>query len=423
MDDTFSFSGYRDQAIVASTAGDTWIVKKRADVTVANGAAIDASTPALDRTFVIQGLVNGLNGDGVLIGTAGHETLSEDNVVVVGRTGDIFGSGTGAAFYADRFTLVNHGKIAGNFGVAGEGDNAFIRNTGIISGAHSGIFVTGESAVVVNGRHGFIQAEHAWAVELKGDESGMLNRGEVFQAGDTSAAVFLNSAIGDVQWLTNKGLIQGDIAVLANFGDDVVTNKGDVIGEVRLGDGADVFVNDGGWVDGVINGGRGDDTYIVDRSSLDLKENAGEGTDHVHSTVSFVLGENFEQLILDGGAWINGTGNDGDNAIYGNAGRNRLSGLGGNDLLAGLGGNDWLTGGAGVDTFAFTGSGIDRIMDFVNGEDLLRIDVDGVDDFDDIKLLMRESGDNVIIETGHRDRLVIMDTSLSDIDATDFRYV
>jgi len=423
MDDTFSFSGYRDQVIVASTAGDTWIVKKRADVTVANGAAIDASTPALDRTFIIQGLVNGLNGDGVLIGRSGQEALSEDNVMVVGRTGDIFGSETGAAFYANRFTLVNHGKIAGNFGVAGEGDNAFIKNTGVISGAHSGIFLTGESAVVINGRHGFIQGEHGLAVELKGDDSGMLNRGEVFQSGDNSAAVFLNSADGDVQWLTNKGLIQGDIAVHANFGDDVVTNEGDIIGEVHLGDGEDVFVNDGGWVKGVIYGGLGDDTYIVDRRGLDLHEHVEEGTDYVHSTVSFVLGENFEQLILDGGASINGTGNGGDNAIYGNSGRNRLSGLGGNDLLAGLGGNDWLTGGAGIDTFAFTGSGIDRITDFVNGEDLVRIDVDGLDDFDDLQPLMFEKGGNVIIETGDGDRLVIMHTSLTDIDATDFRFV
>lgn len=422
MNDTFSFSGYRDQVIVASTAGDTWIVRKRADITV-DVTAIDASVPALDRTFIIDGLVNGLHGDGVLIGRAGQEALSKDNVMVVGRTGDIFGMETGVAFNADRFTLVNHGKIAGEFGVAGTGDDAFIRNTGIISGEHSGIFVTGESATVINDRRGFIQGENGWSVELKGDESGMLNKGEVFQADGNWAAVFLNSSAVDVQWLTNKGLIQGDIAIFANFGDDVVTNKGDIIGEVRLGDGADVFVNDGGWVKGVINGGRGDDTYIVDRRGLDLHENAGEGTDYVHATVSYVLGDNFEQLILDGGAWINGTGNDGDNSIYGNSGRNRLSGLGGNDLLLGLGGKDWLTGGAGVDTFGFTGSGVDRITDFVNGEDLIQIDVDGLDDFADLAPLMRESGGNVIIETGHGDRLVVMDTTLAELDATDFRFV
>ncbi|UVC06775.1 hypothetical protein IHQ71_16090 [Rhizobium sp. TH2] len=422
MNDTFSFSGYRDQVIVASTAGDTWIVKKRADITV-DVTAIDASTPALDRTFIIDGLVNGLHGDGVLIGRAGQEALSPDNVMVVGGTGNIFGLETGVAFNADRFTLVNHGKIAGEFGVAGRGDNAFISNTGIITGAHSGIFVTGEDATVINGRDGFIQGEHGWSVELKGDDSGMLNKGEVFQADGNWAAVFLNSSAGDVQWLTNKGLIQGDIAIFANFGDDVVTNKGDIIGEVHLGDGADVFVNDGGWVKGAINGGRGDDTYIVDSRSLDLHENAGEGTDYVHATVSFVLDANFEQLILDGGAWINGTGNDGDNAIYGNSGRNRLSGLGGNDLLLGLGGNDWLTGGAGIDTFGFTGSGVDRITDFTDGEDLIQIDINGIDDFDNLKPLMRETGGNVIIETGHHDRLVIQGSALTELDAKDFLFV
>jgi Ca2+-binding RTX toxin-like protein len=422
MNDTFSYSGYRDQVIVASTAGDTWIVKKRADITV-DVTAIDASTPALDRTFIIDGLVNGLHGDGVLIGRAGQEALSLDNVMVVGRTGSVFGLETGVAFNADRFTLINHGKIAGEFGAAGTGDNAFVSNTGIITGAHSGIFLTGEDATVINGRSGFIQGEHGWSVELKGDDSGMLNRGEVFQADGNWAGVFLNSSAGDVQWLTNKGLIQGDIAIFANFGDDVVTNKGDIIGEVRLGDGADVFVNDGGWVKGGINGGRGDDTYIVDSRSLDLRENAGEGTDYVHATVSFVLGENFEQLILDGCASINGTGNDGDNAIYGNSGRNRLSGLGGNDLLLGLGGNDWLTGGAGIDTFGFTGSGVDRITDFTDGEDLIQIDVTGIDDFDDLKPLMRETSGNVVIETVHGDRLVIQGSALAELDAKDFLFV
>jgi Ca2+-binding RTX toxin-like protein len=422
VNNTFSFSGYRDQVIVASTAGDTWIIKKRADITV-DVTAIDASTPALDRTFIVDGLVNGLKGDGVLIGRAGQEALSLDNVMVVGRTGSVFGLETGVAFNADRFTLVNHGKIAGEFGVAGTGDNAFIRNTGIISGAHSGIFVTGETTTVVNDCCGFIQGEEGWSVELKGNDSGMLNKGEVFQADGNWAAVFLNSSAGDVQWLTNKGVIQGDIAVFANFGDDVVTNKGDIIGDIRLGDGADVFVNDGGWVKGVISGERGDDTYIVDSRRLDLHENAGEGTDYVHSTVGYVLDTNFEQLILDGGAWINGTGNDGDNAIYGNSGRNRLSGLGGNDLLLGLGGNDWLTGGTGIDTFGFTGSGTDRITDFTDGEDLIQIDVTGIDDFDDLKPLMRETGGNVIIETVHGDRLVVEGSTLAELDATDFLFV
>jgi Ca2+-binding RTX toxin-like protein len=423
MNKLFNFDDDRDQQIVASTAGDTWFIARETDVTVLNGAAIDASDPAHDRTFIINGLVKGLNGDGVLVGRAGQEALSKDNVMVVGLTGDISGSETGTAFFADRFTLVNHGRIAGDYGLAGEGDNAFIKNTGVIVGAYSGIFVTGESAVVVNGRDGFIMGEHGWSVELKGDESGMLNHGEVFQADGNWAAAFLNSSAGDAQWLTNTGLIQGDIAIFANSGDDAVTNKGEIIGEVRLGDGADVFVNDGGWTKGAINGGLGDDTYIIDRRSVVLHENVGEGTDYVHATVSFVLGENFEQLILDGCASINGTGNDGDNVIYGNSGHNRLSGLGGNDLLAGLGGNDRLTGGAGIDTFVFTGSGVDRIMDFTDDEDLIRIDMKRIDDFDDLEPMMRESGGNVVIDNGHGDRLIIVGSSFAEIDASDFRYV
>jgi Ca2+-binding RTX toxin-like protein len=342
--------------------------------------------------------------------------------VVVGRRGDLFGTDFGIEFYADRFTLVNQGTIAGNFGVGGIGDGTFIRNNGVITGDKMGLYLEGEGTVLINERRGFIQGENDWGVELKGDKATLVNHGEIYHAAGTDAAVFLNSATGETQSLTNTGMLIGDIAIFANFGDDVVTNKGGIQGDVRLGDGDDVFVNKGGWVKGVVNGEAGDDTYFIDSKAIQLAEDADRGIDYVHATVSYVLEDNFEQLILDGCASINGTGNDSDNAIYGNSGRNRLSGLGGNDLLSGLGGNDRLTGGEGADTFVFNGSGVDRIMDFAVGEDLISIDIKGIDDFEDLESRMGEAGGNVMIKTGNGDRLIIHDTALSDLDATDFLF-
>ena len=44
------------------------------------------------------------------------------------------------------------------------------------------------------------------------------------------------------------------------------------------------------------------------------------------ATVSFTLGADVENLILTGGAAINGTGNDLANTLTGNAGANMLDG-------------------------------------------------------------------------------------------------
>jgi Ca2+-binding RTX toxin-like protein len=82
------------------------------------------------------------------------------------------------------------------------------------------------------------------------------------------------------------------------------------------------------------------------------------------------------------GAAVAGTGNALVNRITGNAAGNLLSGLDGNDVLAGEegadtlvggAGADVLTGGAGADRFLFgaPAEGVDRIADFVAGEDLV----------------------------------------------------
>ena len=73
-----------------------------------------------------------------------------------------------------------------------------------------------------------------------------------------------------------------------------------------------------------------------------------------------------------------------DDWLIGDDSNNRISGLDGNDTLMGLDGNDTLTGGAGDDIFVLdlTGNvtnGVsdskDRIDDFTQGEDQLRIDL------------------------------------------------
>ncbi|HVY99180.1 MAG TPA: type I secretion C-terminal target domain-containing protein [Dongiaceae bacterium] len=113
--------------------------------------------------------------------------------------------------------------------------------------------------------------------------------------------------------------------------------------------GADVL--NGGLGADALAGGAGNDTYYVDNPGDTVTENAGAGTDTVYSSVSFILGNNVENLVLTGTADINGTGNTLFNTLIGNAGANVLTGGNGNDILDGGAGADKLMGGASNDTY------------------------------------------------------------------------
>nr|WP_287668716.1 hypothetical protein [Accumulibacter sp.] len=102
------------------------------------------------------------------------------------------------------------------------------------------------------------------------------------------------------------------------------------------GDGNDAL--DGGAGADALAGGAGDDAYWVDDAGDKATEGAGAGTDTVYSGVSWILGDNVENLVL--GGWyvnIDGKGNALANRLTGNDWSNVLDGQGGADALAGLG--------------------------------------------------------------------------------------
>ena len=87
-------------------------------------------------------------------------------------------------------------------------------------------------------------------------------------------------------------------------------------------------------------GGAGNDTYVADHAGDTVTESAGAGSDHVQSSVSYVLGANVELLTLTGAAAVNGSGNTLANTLTGNAAANTLDGRGGNDTMRGGVGDD-----------------------------------------------------------------------------------
>jgi Ca2+-binding RTX toxin-like protein len=134
---------------------------------------------------------------------------------------------------------------------------------------------------------------------------------------------------------------------------------------------------DGGTGADIMAGGGGNDTYTVDDASDVVVEFQASGSDHVRSSVNYVLGAFIENLTLLGTGNINATGNLTANSIAGNAGRNIITG--------GLG-LDTLTGNAGSDGFIFqeledsgkTMNTSDIITDF-NAAQGDRIDLSAID--------------------------------------------
>lgn len=168
-------------------------------------------------------------------------------------------------------------------------------------------------------------------------------------------------ALGGNDWVTGSAF--DDVINLGTGDDDVDAGAGNdkLIGgegydrlfgeegndELIGGEGDDLLV--GGEGTDLMAGGRGDDNYYVDSAGDIVVEGDGEGWDMVRSTISYTLGENLEDLLLQDNAAIDGTGNALDNALLGNDADNVLSGLAGNDILNGYGGNDTLIGGDGDD--------------------------------------------------------------------------
>ena len=106
-----------------------------------------------------------------------------------------------------------------------------------------------------------------------------------------------------------------------------------------------------------MSGEGGNDTYYVDATAdqvIEATAGSAGGTDIVYASASFTLGANVESLrMIPGSGAINGTGNGGNNELWGTSAVNTLRGLGGADSFDSGAGGDILVGGTGNDTFVY----------------------------------------------------------------------
>jgi trimeric autotransporter adhesin len=124
----------------------------------------------------------------------------------------------------------------------------------------------------------------------------------------------------------------------------------------------------GGMGNDILVGETGDDYYFVDSIGDVVNEASAIATeiDTVTAVITYSLGANLENLILQGGI---GTAIDGT----GNALNNTITGTSANNILNGGLGNDTLIGGTGNDTYV-----VDAIGDVVNETSAIATEIDTV---------------------------------------------
>ena len=110
----------------------------------------------------------------------------------------------------------------------------------------------------------------------------------------------------------------GNDMVQSGLGDDVLAG----------GAGGDTLI--GGAGADRMGGGTGNDVYFADARDT-IIEGTGGGVDTMRASYSARLAANVENLVLEGRADLDGTGNGIANWLYGNDGRNILSGGAGDD--------------------------------------------------------------------------------------------
>jgi Ca2+-binding RTX toxin-like protein len=363
-------------------------------------------------------VLNGMGGADVMAGGAGHDTYHVDNAgdvvtelasagndtvfasttfilgdnvesLTLTGTGSISGTGNGLNNIINGNIAANflNGGLGADFMTGGGGDDTyFVDNASDkLTEAAGGGTDTVNSTVnwtlgaeierlVLGGTASLQGIGNDIANVITGNAAAnILNGGigaDTMQGGLGNDTFIVDNA-GDVT--TDTGgvdTVQSSVTVTLHASIDnllltgaaAVNGTGNGLWNVMTGNGA-ANTLDGGVGNDILNGGlgtdtliggAGHDTYHVDNVG-DQVIDTGGGNDHVHSSISYVLGTDLEYLTLTGTA-VSATGNAKNNLLYGNAG---------NNVIDGLLGADFMVGGMGDDTY-YVENGSDQITEHLN---------------------------------------------------------
>ncbi|AEG93875.1 Conserved hypothetical protein [Ramlibacter tataouinensis TTB310] len=344
--------------LVGGTGDDTYVLDSFADVVIENdGEGIDTVRTSTDG-YNLEGSVENLTllGTGVGRGTAGANVLNAQNggsnSLYGGLGDDTYVIDAGDAVLEAADGGVDTVQVNATYTLAAEVENLTLTGTAAANGTGNELdnVLTGNSAanVLAGGL---------------GDDVYVLGAGDVTveNAGEGTDTVMssVSQALG------------ANVENLTLTGADAVSGTGNYAANVIAGNAANNLLDGQGGAD-TLRGAGGNDTYYVRDGFTIVIENAGEGVDTVLSSIDYTLGEELENLTLNGPAPQAGTGNSLDNTITGNVNDNTLAGLEGDDTLDGLFGADTLIGGTGDDTYVVDNDGDVVVENAGEGMDTVR---------------------------------------------------
>ncbi len=264
---------------------------------------------------VITELSGGGNDTVIFTGTAGSTYILSDNVEILKLGGTLATNGTGNA---------ENNLITGN-----DANNA-------LSGlAGDDTLDGGKGSDTLTGGDGddLYYADAVTDVVIEAAAQGV----DTVQYNGVLGTTYVLSANVENLILTGAAKTNGT----GNELDNVLT--GNTAANILYGLGGNDTLDGGAGTDTLV-GGTGDDVYYVGSTADVVTELAGEGNDTIRfrggAGATYKLRDNVENLVLEGTASTNATGNALDNVITGNAGANILDGGAGIDTLIGGGGND-----------------------------------------------------------------------------------
>ncbi len=323
-------------------------------------------------------------GVGVQYLLTGNQDLTINKGVVVQSTEDnAVRAATGRHDITVAGTIIAY-IHAIELGADVSGQRIIIQTTGsLLSDIGPAIYIGGRNTTIVN--NGSIYSGKGIILGGVGGSTTILNSGVI--SGADSISVLNNQKLV----LRNSGVIStpNSEAVEAGSANDLIVNRGRIIGTIDLGDGNDRYDGKGGFHSGSIFAQGGNDTFIVGRGAEVI--NGGDDTDLLDfrksGPVKVALDQSFAGTGMAKGDSYSAIENlfgslRGADRLRGDINNNQINGFGGRDKIEALAGQDTLVGGAGKDTlngggvgddfFRFTkpGEGGDIIQDFSSDDGL-----------------------------------------------------
>ena len=322
-----------------------------------SGAGVQVAPVADSQVFVASGVRITSTGDNAISTTSANvEVVVSSGAVITGGWGGIRLGNSG------HLQIDADARVSGPFfGTYVGGADGRLTNHGQITGVSYGAF---------------------YSPGAVGDVNTFVNSGQILS--QTYALSFTNGTELGTLVLSNTGLIWGGVFALNGLStmDYRITNRGEMRGDITLGNQADLLDTVGGRLRGQVLLLEGNDTL---RPGTGVETvDAGLGTDLLDYTNSGTVRVSLANAALNTGAAagdtytgfenIRGSVNGAD-LLQGDGGANRLEGQGGNDTLQGLAGVDTLVGGLGNDSLD-GGTGADRMEGGV-GNDVYVVDAAG----------------------------------------------